>query len=128
MSIVLQNADHQLHMKTVLGEVMSSLAAAGRPAEREDALPLLSLFHLESLAERHPQSLSGGQKQRLSIARALMKQADLYFGQKKRQSLHASDQKRGAGASRLKPVSLPGKLREAALTQNRFFHSTYLRN
>lgn len=41
-------------MKTVLGEVMSSLAAAGRPAEREDALPLLSLFHLESLAERTP--------------------------------------------------------------------------
>jgi energy-coupling factor transporter ATP-binding protein EcfA2 len=77
VSIVLQNADHQLHMKTVLGEVMSSLAAAGRPAEREDALPLLSLFHLESLAERHPQSLSGGQKQRLVIALAFAKDPDV---------------------------------------------------
>ena len=77
VGIVLQNADHQLHMKTVLGEVMSSLAAAGRPAEREDALPLLSLFHLESLAERHPQSLSGGQKQRLVIALAFAKDPDV---------------------------------------------------
>ena len=77
VSIVLQNADHQLHMKTVLGEVMSSLAAAGRPAEREDAMPLLSLFHLESLAERHPQSLSGGQKQRLVIALAFAKDPDV---------------------------------------------------
>ena len=76
VSIVLQNADHQLHMKTVLGEVMS-LAAAGRPAEREDAMPLLSLFHLESLAERHPQSLSGGQKQRLVIALAFAKDPDV---------------------------------------------------
>ncbi len=74
--IVLQNADHQLHMRTVLEEVMTSLeilhiAKADRP---DKATSLLRDFGLEHLAQRHPQSLSGGEKQRLVVACALAKQ------------------------------------------------------
>lgn len=70
--IVLQNADHQLHMRTVGQELASCLQLAGsRDAERADSL--LELFALSELKERHPQSLSGGEKQRLVIACALAK-------------------------------------------------------
>ncbi|WP_300907506.1 ABC transporter ATP-binding protein [uncultured Desulfovibrio sp.] len=70
--IVLQNADHQLHMRTVRQELETCLLLAGsREASRVGEL--LRDFALEDLAERHPQSLSGGQKQRLVIACALAK-------------------------------------------------------
>ena len=73
-SIVLQNTDHQLYMKTVRDE----LAIAGRyliKSEREErANELMEQFSLSELADRHPQSLSGGQKQRLVIACGLIKQ------------------------------------------------------
>ena len=75
MGIVLQNADHQLHMKTVRQELEVSLSLAGCGAD--DVPGLLSLFALEGLAERHPQSLSGGEKQRLVIACAFAKRPDV---------------------------------------------------
>ena len=85
--LVLQNADHQLHMRTVLEEVETCLAPAEaykntskqarREAHRAEALRLLELFHMGDLAERHPQSLSGGQKQRLVIACALARRPQL---------------------------------------------------
>lgn len=93
VGIVLQNADHQLHMRTVLEEVHMCYALAKRlkaQVNREqstpwkgkkknlpfasEALELLALFGLEDLQDRHPQSLSGGQKQRLVIACAFAKQ------------------------------------------------------
>ena len=74
VGIVLQNADHQLHMKTVRQELEVSLSLAGYGAD--DVPGLLSLFALEGLAERHPQSLSGGEKQRLVIACAFAKRPD----------------------------------------------------
>lgn len=70
--IVLQNADHQLHMRTVRQELETCLYLAGsRDRGRIDAL--LESFALSALALRHPQSLSGGEKQRLVIACALAK-------------------------------------------------------
>lgn len=94
--LVLQNADHQLQMRTVREEVEFAMraaigmkAAAGRSKRfglfaglRRAALTaddearidaLLSALRLSHLAQRHPQSLSGGEKQRLVIACALVK-------------------------------------------------------
>ena len=81
-SIVLQNADHQLYMRSVFEEVaMCIRMASGVPFSRKNSddldnavRGLLERFGLESLAERHPQSLSGGEKQRLVIACAVAKE------------------------------------------------------
>ncbi len=74
-SIVLQNTDHQLHMKTVQQEL--TVAARHNP-HGDTAVPeTLSRFGLDAFASRHPQSLSGGQKQRLVIAAALVKDPDI---------------------------------------------------
>ena len=85
VGIVLQNADHQLHMRTVKEELTVSLQLAGsltgRGSTEEKNLfsvsDLLELFGLSALAERHPQSLSGGEKQRLVIACAFAKNPDV---------------------------------------------------
>ncbi len=69
--VVLQNADYQLHMKSVRAEIQCCLALAGRA--QEETQRLLAMFALEPLADRHPQSLSGGEKQRLVIACAFAK-------------------------------------------------------
>ena len=74
--IVLQNADHQLHMRTALAEVRTCLELAGC-RDKGEAMALLTTFGLEDLALRHPQSLSGGEKQRLVIACALAKKPGL---------------------------------------------------
>jgi energy-coupling factor transport system ATP-binding protein len=76
-SIVLQNVDHQLHMKTVREELLlsaQSILPDWRDASVDDFLDRLELRHL---AERHPQSLSGGEKQRLVIACGMIKQPDV---------------------------------------------------
>ncbi len=73
--IVLQNADHQLHMRTALEEVCTSLEIMNLPKAEIQARAqgFLQDFGLAHLADRHPQSLSGGEKQRLVIACALAK-------------------------------------------------------
>ena len=74
--IVLQNADHQLHMRTVREEIAICLRLSKRhDLERVDKL--LGTFDLLHVADRHPQSLSGGEKQRLVIAAALAKNPDI---------------------------------------------------
>ena len=81
VGIVLQNADHQLHMRTVAQEIAVCLALADRirgktgrmKGRTGEIAELLGLFGLEHLADRHPQSLSGGEKQRLVIACAFAK-------------------------------------------------------
>ena len=85
VGIVLQNADHQLHMKTVTQELEVCLELArrlhaGKDSGAEDAFSvaeLLDMFDLSALAQRHPQSLSGGEKQRLVIACAFAKRPDV---------------------------------------------------
>lgn len=89
--LVLQNADHQLQMRTVREEIRSAMIA-GRsakghknlwqrltsrehlsPSELDACETILSELNLLHVADRHPQSLSGGEKQRVVIACALVK-------------------------------------------------------
>ena len=89
--LVLQNADHQLQMRTVREEIQSAMEAGiyaqkaresfwGKftrvklnPEEKRAVEQILASLNLTHLAERHPQSLSGGEKQRVVIACALAK-------------------------------------------------------
>ena len=72
-SIVLQNSDYQLHMKTVAAEIKTTLSLSGLNSSDENVIACLKQFNLDDLISRHPQSLSGGQKQRLVLACALAK-------------------------------------------------------
>ncbi|MDR3135416.1 MAG: ATP-binding cassette domain-containing protein [Deltaproteobacteria bacterium] len=76
--VVLQNADHQLYMPTVLGEVILALGQGKRdPEKKARAMGILEAFGLAPLAGRHPQSLSGGEKQRLVVAVGLARPTKL---------------------------------------------------
>ncbi|MHC1752708.1 ABC transporter ATP-binding protein [Humidesulfovibrio sp.] len=82
--IVLQNTDHQLHMRSVAEEALSAMRAAGGPLPQAGpveadpkVLGLLRRYGLEGLAGRHPQSLSGGEKQRLVVACGEAKEPNL---------------------------------------------------
>ena len=76
-SIILQNMDHQLYMKTVLAELGAAARYLLKPEREKKAGELMNHFSLSELAKRHPQSLSGGQKQRLVIACGLIKDPDI---------------------------------------------------
>lgn len=69
--VVLQNADHQLYMPTVLAEIDLARWVHGLAKSKPGAEGILADFGLEALADRHPQSLSGGEKQRLVVAAGL---------------------------------------------------------
>jgi len=73
-SLVLQNTELQLYMRSVTEELES---ACGATAVKLDVATTLDEFHLSGLQQRHPQSLSGGERQRLVIACALLKQPDV---------------------------------------------------
>lgn len=74
--VVLQNADHQLYMSSVLEEIIVALGGKkGKDDKR--AMEILGLFGLSALADRHPQSLSGGEKQRLVVALGIARPAEL---------------------------------------------------
>ena len=75
--IVLQNADHQLYMKTVEEELIIAAGHLAKGVRKEKAGNIMDFFDLRELAGRHPQSLSGGQKQRLVIACGLIKEPDI---------------------------------------------------
>lgn len=77
-SIILQNTDHQLHMKTVSQEVQTSAHTQG-PLPPEMLDTILSAYNISGLAGRHPQSLSGGEKQRLVIACGEAKRPDVFI-------------------------------------------------
>ncbi len=77
-SIILQNTDHQLHMRTVTEELaMSAGAYRSGGLEKARLIEILAGFNLDHLADRHPQSLSGGEKQRLVIACGMAKKPDI---------------------------------------------------
>ena len=65
VGVVYQNPNYQLFMKTVKEEVCFNAYS------KEYAQYIISLFELENLLNRHPQSLSEGQKRKLSIAAIL---------------------------------------------------------
>jgi energy-coupling factor transport system ATP-binding protein len=67
--VILQNADHQLYMPTVLAEVVLAIGLGKRDLGlKTRALEILKALGLSQLADRNPQSLSGGEKQRLVVA------------------------------------------------------------
>ncbi|MGN0916396.1 MAG: ABC transporter ATP-binding protein [Succinivibrio sp.] len=72
-SIVLQNTDYQLNMRTVYSELESCFYLSGVKDSKEKIKDMLSMLDLSEFEKRHPQSLSGGQKQRLVIGMALCK-------------------------------------------------------
>jgi len=72
--LVLQQADHQLFAASVRQEVLAMPGQGDNVSFSVERV--LHHLGLARLAHRHPQSLSGGQKQRLSIACALVRQAD----------------------------------------------------
>ena len=76
-SIVFQNVDHQLYMKTVRAELAIAARYLVKTQREKRANELMDRFSLTELAMRHPQSLSGGQKQRLVIACGLIKNPDI---------------------------------------------------
>jgi len=76
-SIVLQNVDHQLHMKTVREELILSAQSIQQGLRDSSVEAYLDRLGLRHLAGRHPQSLSGGEKQRLVIACGMIKQPDV---------------------------------------------------
>ncbi|WP_319523075.1 ATP-binding cassette domain-containing protein [uncultured Desulfosarcina sp.] len=76
-SIILQNVDHQLHMKTVREELIVSAQSIQQDLRESSVEEHLDRLGLRHLAERHPQSLSGGEKQRLVIACGMIKQPDV---------------------------------------------------
>lgn len=101
-ALVLQNADHQLYMKTAAQEVETCLHLSGKfqskKAVLEEAAGLLKLFALEKLAGRHPQSLSGGEKQRLVIACAFAKKPKILILDEPTSGLDGANMKRIASA------------------------------
>ncbi|MBQ6668592.1 MAG: ATP-binding cassette domain-containing protein [Deltaproteobacteria bacterium] len=106
VGIVLQNSDHQLHMRTVAQEIDVCLALAerlrgwskSRRSREEQRHSLLRLFDLEHLADRHPQSLSGGEKQRLVIACAFAKKPSILILDEPTSGLDGGNMKRIAKA------------------------------
>ena len=97
--LVLQNADHQLQMRSVREEIKACLFAAGQQQSLEELINvLLKTFSLEELSERHPQSLSGGQKQRLVIACALAKNPDILILDEPTSGLDGENMQRVANA------------------------------
>ncbi len=80
-SLVLQNADFQLYMRSAYEEIFMSIDITHKDMTLEEkdkmSLDLLEKFDLLRLKDRHPYSLSGGEKQRLVIACAVAKEPDV---------------------------------------------------
>ena len=100
VAVVLQNADHQLYMRTVFDELLTSLEAAGCRGGKQAAEELMQLFDLTELRDRHPHSLSGGQQQRLVIACAFAKKPDVIILDEPTSGLDGANLHRIAGALR----------------------------
>ena len=107
VAVVLQNADHQLYMRTVFDELLTSLEAAGCRGGKQAAEELMQLFDLTELRDRHPHSLSGGQQQRLVIACAFAKKPDVIILDEPTSGLDGANLHRIAGA--LRQLSDEGK-------------------
>ncbi|ABM61173.1 ABC transporter ATP-binding protein [Halorhodospira halophila] len=77
-SVVLQNTDHQLHMRTVEEEITSAAQGARVQTDPAWIAGLLHEYGLTALRHRHPQSLSGGEKQRLVVACGHARKPELF--------------------------------------------------
>lgn len=72
--LIMQDSDYQLFADSVIAEL--SMAHKQPPRNLIDILHKLGLNRLEEI---HPQALSRGQQQRLTIACALVDEADVFF-------------------------------------------------
>ncbi|WP_394699568.1 ATP-binding cassette domain-containing protein [uncultured Desulfobacter sp.] len=93
--LVLQQADHQLFAASVRQEVLAMPGQGDNVSFSVERV--LHHLGLARLAHRHPQSLSGGQKQRLSIACALVRQADFLILDEPTSGMDAGNMDRLAG-------------------------------
>ena len=77
--VVLQNAGHQLRMRSVHSELDDAAAGIFRDKQNraEKVTATLERYGLSALAGRHPQSLSGGEKQRLAVAAATIRDPEV---------------------------------------------------
>ncbi len=100
-SLVLQNTDHQLHMKTVVAEMELSAARVSTRLRETLVAGYLRDLDLAHLVKRHPQSLSGGEKQRLAIACGLAKQPDVLVLDEPTSGLDGRNLQRIAAAIRM---------------------------
>jgi len=102
--LILQNTDHQLHMKSVADELLASLRSCGRPDVVSDAAAhcdaLMAKYNVRHLSGRHPQSLSGGEKQRLVIACGEAKQPDVLILDEPTSGLDGANMQRIAACAR----------------------------
>ncbi len=72
---VMQDADYQLFSDSVIGEL--TVGKEDNKETNEEAIQILDRLGILSYKDRHPGSLSGGEKQRVTIAVALMKNAEI---------------------------------------------------
>ena len=109
VAVVLQNADHQLYMRTVFDELLTSLEAAGcrGPEALAHIENLLEKYNLKDFKKYYPSQLSGGQQQRLVIACAFAKKPDVIILDEPTSGLDGANLHRIAGA--LRQLSDEGK-------------------
>ncbi len=67
-----------LTVRENIGFALKSARVSRQESERRVA-EIAALVEIESILERYPSSISGGQQQRASLARALVRRADLYL-------------------------------------------------
>jgi len=81
IGMVFQNPDNQFVGATVEDDVAFGLENQGIPRDQmvQRVHDALKMVHMEEFKDREPARLSGGQKQRLSIARAVIKEPDIYI-------------------------------------------------
>ncbi len=66
---------------TVRDNIAFALKSSGRPAAEiaENVVSIAAMLEISDILDRFPASISGGQQQRASLARALIRDADLYL-------------------------------------------------
>lgn len=66
---------------TVRDNVAFALKSSGRPASEiaDKVAEIAAMLEITDILDRYPSSISGGQQQRASLARALIRDADLYL-------------------------------------------------
>ena len=92
--LVMQEPGYQLFADSVEGELTLSFRGKTDERRKRRADALLEQLRLDDKKERHPLALSGGEKQRLSIAAAMMQDAEVVFFDEPTSGLDYANMKR----------------------------------